>query len=148
MTAAAAARDALLEEVAIRNYPVDGGSIIYKGTQVCQNELGFAVPASDTAGLSGVLGIALETRNNSAGNDGDTAVPVRSGCLANLVATSITAAMRGQMMFVVDDQTIDDTAGSTNKIPAGILHVFTSTTQGKVFIPLGGQHNRMSMVQR
>ena len=148
MVAAAAARDAQLEELTIRNYPVDGGSIIYAGTLVCENAAGFAIPASDTDGLSGVLGVALETRDNVGGSDGDTSVPVRSGVLADVVATSITAAMRGQMMFVVDDQTVDNSAGSTNKIPAGILHVFTSTIRGKVFIPLGGVHTRSSMVDR
>jgi len=122
----------------IKGYKVDGGSIIYKGALVCLNAAGYLVPAADTAGFSGVVGVADEYIDNSGGSDGDKECRVASGRAFQFAATSITQAMVGTVMYVVDDQTFDDAAGATNEIPAGILVKRDGNTQGWLYIPEGG----------
>jgi len=112
------------------DYPM-GVDIIYKGGLVAIDADGYACPAADTMGLR-VVGIADEKVDNSAGSAGDKDVRVRQGCLAKLVATSITQAMLGQIMYVADDQTFD--AASTNLVPAGILVDYVSATSGWILV--------------
>lgn len=117
-------------------YPVDGGSIIYKGALVCTNAAGFLVPAADTAGFSNCVGVADERVDNSAGADGALNCRVRCGERYLVNATSITQGMVGDQMFVVDDATFDDSAGVVNNIRAGILVEFVSATSGWILIAL------------
>ena len=117
-------------------YPVNALSQIYKGAIVCVDDDGFLVPGADTAAFR-VVGVADENVLGGAA-DGDTSCRVRSGEKYRFAATSITQAMVGDAMFVVDDQTFDDAAGATNDVPAGRLVEFISATEGWIFIPKGG----------
>ena len=117
-------------------YPVNALSQIYKGSIVCVDDTGNLVPAADTADFQ-VVGVADENVLGGAA-DGDTSCRVISGRKFRFPATSITQAMVGDPMFVVDDQTFDDSAGATNDVPIGRLQEFISTTEGWVFIPKGG----------
>lgn len=146
MAAATADQDTVIRAAdAPVDYPVAGSTRIYKHTMVCLDANGYATPAADTSGLSGVVGIAMEGRNNSSGSAGDTSVPVRSGVQVVMAATSILATQQGQMMYVVDDSTVDDRAAVTNMIPAGILIQRISATLARIFLPFLGQHQRMSI---
>lgn len=118
-------------------YPVAATTDIFKGAMVCVSDTGFLVPASDTANLR-IVGVADEHVDNDPGADGDLDCRVVSGRKFRFTATSITQAMLGDPMFVVDDQTFDDAAGATNDVPIGRLVEFVSTTEGWVFIPKGG----------
>jgi len=138
MAALSADRQTPTRAFHIKGYKVDGGSVIYKGSLVCLNSLGYLVPAGDTAGFTGVVGVADEKVDNSAGADGDLECRVVSGDAYQFAATSITQAMVGTVMYVVDDQTFDDAAGATNEIPAGILVKRDGNTQGWLYIPEGG----------
>ena len=113
-------------------YPVAATTTIYAGSMVAINSAGHAVPAADTASFK-VVGIARARVDNSAGAAGDLWVEVAAPVIADLPATSITQAMVGTKMYVVDDQTFDDATG-TNSIIAGVLVEFVSTTRGKVWI--------------
>ena len=130
MTVLAADRETAVKEGKLKSYPA-AVDIIYKGGLVAINAAGYACPAADTLGLR-VVGIADEKVDNSAGSAGDKDVRVRQGCLAKLVATSITQAMLGQIMYVADDQTFDD--ASTNLVPAGILVDYVSATSGWILV--------------
>jgi len=143
MTALAAAKAITKRDVKTVKLPVDGGSIIYLGGLVALNTAGYAVPASDAAGLR-LVGVAVAATpgdaaagkiDNTNGSDGDLSVLVESDVCVKVAATSITQAMVGTPMYVVDDQTIDDAAGSTNKLRAGVLQEFISTTSGWLYIP-------------
>ena len=112
--------------------PVKGSTTIYKGAQVAIDANGYLVPASDTAGLRAGM-VAYEKVDNSAGADGALKCRVYRTGIFLLDATSITLAMVGDMMYVVDDQTFDDTVG-TNGIMAGRLVEFVSTTKGWIDI--------------
>ncbi len=109
-------------------YPVATATRIYKGTMVCLNAGGYAVPAADTSGFTNVMGLAFEDVNNAGGN-GALSIRVQTNILALMAATSITQAMVGSTMYVTDDSTFDNT-DLGDGIIAGILVGFVSTTQG------------------
>ena len=131
MAALTADKQLQVKNISLKSYPV-AAVVIYKGAMVCLNAAGYLTPAADTGGLSYVVGIADEKVDNSAGAAGDKNCRVLSGRAAKAVASSITQAMLGTMMYVVDDATIDDT--STNMIPAGILVEYVSATSGWIYI--------------
>lgn len=118
-------------------YPVVASDIIYKGALVSINAAGYAIPASDTAATF-CVGVADEKVDNSSGSAGDKWVRVLSGRAFRITASSITQAMVGESMCVVDDNTVDDAADTTNDVIVGRLVEFISTTEGWVYIPEGG----------
>lgn len=142
MAALTVDRDTLIiAKPTLKGYPVLNDTTIYKGSLVCLDSTGYAIPAADTSGLSGVIGIADEqVASPSTDSDGDKKIRIRSGEIYDFVATSITQAMLGTVMYVVDDQTFDDAAGATNEIAAGILVEYISATRGKIFVPTGGMN--------
>lgn len=122
----------------VKSYPMAAVKV-YAGSIVCKNAAGYAAPAADTASFK-CLGIARETVDNTAGAAGDKQIDVEAPILARLPATSITQAMVGNIMYVVDDQTFDDATG-TNSIKAGILADFISTTEGWIWIDPAAIHS-------
>lgn len=113
-------------------YPVAATTKIYAGALVCVNSAGLAVPAADAAGVK-VVGVAKRTVDNSAGAAGALWVEVDCPIVARFAATSITQAMVGTVMYVVDDNTFDDAVG-TNSIKVGVLIEFISATEGWIYI--------------
>jgi hypothetical protein len=137
MTALAADRNTQSKESGIQMYPVLNDTEIFKGALVAVDDTGFLVPADDAAAFR-VVGVSTEhVLSPSTDTDGDKKCRVQSGRSYLFAATSITQAMVGDVMFVVDDQTFDDVAG-TNGVPCGRLVEYVSTTSGYVFIPNGG----------
>lgn len=93
---------------------------IYAGAMVGVTAAGYAVPASDTAGLT-IIGRAEEQVDNSSGADGDESIRVANGVFkyANAGANSVDQADIGQDVYVSDDQTVVKALGATNNIVAG-----------------------------
>lgn len=125
--------------------PVAAATTIYKGSLVCVNSSGYAVPASDTSGLSNVIGVADEQIVNTTaagyGSNGDLSVVVVLGRRWIMTASSIAQSNVGDTMYVVDDTTVDE-SDPGNGIRAGILTRYISATQGEVLVgslltPLG-----------
>jgi hypothetical protein len=114
-------------------FPVAANSKIYAGSLVCANTSGYAVPAADTAGLR-FLGVALEQTDNTGGANGAKSVRLRRSGAFEFDAASITQAMVGTAMYVVDDHTIDDAAGPVNDIRVGVLVKYVADTKGWVDI--------------
>jgi hypothetical protein len=104
-----------------------GTDIIYKGSLVTIDATGYALAGQDASGHK-LGGVAVENVDNSAGSPGAASVRLWTEGVFLFAATSITQAMVGKMMYVVDDQTFDD--DSTNKVPAGILVEYVSATSG------------------
>lgn len=111
----------------VPDVPVAASTHIYQGHMVCPNSSGLGVPAADTSGYKWVLGVANEERDNSSGASGDLLCKVRSG-IHLMNATSVTQAMVGSPMYVVNSTTVDDIAGVTNAIFAGIMVKYVDTT--------------------
>ncbi len=114
-------------------FPVAASTTIYAGSLVCGNAAGYAVPASDTAGLK-FLGVALEKVDNTSGSNGAKKVRVRRTGVFEFNAASITPAMLGDPMYAKDDNTFDDAAGCTNDIKIGVLVKYVSDTKGWIDI--------------
>lgn len=129
-------------EIAI--YPVSATTQIYKGSLVMIDADGFLIPAADAAN-GRVVGVADENVDNNPGSDGDLDCRVVAGRKFRFAATAITQAMVNQCMYIVDDQTFDDSNG-TNAIKAGRLVEFVSTTEGWIYIPKGGIHEGIAAV--
>jgi hypothetical protein len=114
-------------------FPVAANIKIYAGSLVCANTNGYAAPASDTAGLK-FLGVALEQMDNTGGANGAKKVRLRRTGTFEFDALSITQAMVGTAMYVVDDHTIDDAAGPLNDVRVGLLVKYVSDTKGWIDI--------------
>lgn len=113
-------------------YLMASATTIYAGAMVMLNGSGLAVPAADAAGGK-VVGVAKKTVINPSG--GTLKVNAEHGWF-KFPATSITQAMVGTKMHVVDDQTFDDAAG-VNAVVAGTLMEFVSATEGWIMIEPG-----------
>lgn len=135
MAALTTDRETQQKEAGVKSFPVAAVKI-FKGSLVGINASGFAAPAADTANFR-VVGVAREFVDNTGGAAGDLSIRVVSGRYYRFAASSITQAMVGQTMYVVDDQTFDDAIG-TNAIPAGVLVEFISATEGWLYIPEEG----------
>jgi len=109
-----------------------GTDIIYKGGFVTLTAAGLVVAGQATAGYK-FAGVAAEKVDDSAGA-GTKWCKVYTEGLFLLVATSITQAMVGEMMYLIDDQTFDETPASGVAIPVGILVEYVSATSGWIDI--------------
>jgi len=108
-----------------------GTDIIYKGGFVTLTAAGLAVAGQATAGYK-FAGVAAEKVDDSAGA-GTKWCKVFTEGLFKFAATSITQAMVGEMMYLTDDQTFDETP-ATVPIPVGILVEYVSATVGWIDI--------------
>lgn len=91
-------RDTVRKEGKYASYPVKDGAVIYAGGMVCIGADGYAVPASDTAGLK-FMGVARAYADNSAGVSGSLQVEVwRRGCF-NLAASGMALSNAGDDVF-------------------------------------------------
>lgn len=115
------------------DFPVAANTKIYAGSLVCANSTGYAVPAADTAGLK-FAGVALEQADNIGAANGALTVRLRRSGAFQFDAASITQAMVGTAMYIVDDHTMDDASGPTNDIRIGVLVKYVADTQGWVDI--------------
>jgi hypothetical protein len=111
------------------------GAHIFKGALVALDSTGYAVPASDTAGLV-VMGIALEEADNSAGSDGDVIVRVQArGVFSLALGGTLDRTSIGRSVYVADDQTVAAVADVTNDIPAGRLEALDGAAACWVRLP-------------
>jgi hypothetical protein len=115
-------------------FPVINADIIYAGSLVCVNAAGYALPGSDTSGLI-FQGVAVERVDNSTGNAGDKTVRLRRrGLIKMKLATAITQANVGDNVFLVDDESVDIAAQTTNDIFCGIIAGYIDSTHAWVDI--------------
>lgn len=94
---------------------------IYGGSIVCRNASGYAVSGSTSTTLK-ALGIAGEQVDNSSGSAGAKSVAIRKGTyrFGNSTSTdAITAADIGNDCYIVDDQTVAKTSGTSTRSVAG-----------------------------
>jgi hypothetical protein len=136
MAALSADRQTQTKERGLKAYPVKASTKIYDGSLVGVDSNGAALPAANASALR-VVGVARGQADNSSGAVGDLWVKVESPIVARFAASSITQAMLGQMMYVVDDQTFDDAKG-TYGTKAGILVEYISTTEGWILVRESG----------
>jgi len=115
-------------------FPVKASEAIYKGALVSLDSNGYAVASTDSATDIACIGVAAEAVTGGTAS-GDEWIKVEWGRSYLFTASSITQAMLGTAMYVVDDNTVDDAAGATNDVFAGYLVEYVSATSGWVWIP-------------
>ncbi|MDD2396030.1 MAG: hypothetical protein PHG12_09870 [Sphaerochaeta sp.] len=94
---------------------------IYGGSIVCRNASGYAVPGSTATTLK-ALGVAEEQVDNAAGAAGAKSIRIRKGTFrfANSASADLIAAADiGNDCYLVDDQTVAKTSGSSTRSVAG-----------------------------
>jgi hypothetical protein len=111
-----------------RAYLMKASTTIYAGTLVMVNSSGTAEPAAASASNKGVVGVATESKTSAA--SGSYWITVQEGEF-KFGATSIAQSDVGDLMYAVDDQTIDET-DPTNTPKAGYLTEYISATEGWV----------------
>lgn len=100
---------------------IAASTTIEAGNVVAVNAAGYAVEASDAAGIT-VIGVADETVDNSAGANGAKTVKVRrkkAFKLANSGTAAVTQASVGSNVYVEDSVTVAIASGPLNDIVAG-----------------------------
>jgi hypothetical protein len=103
------------------NVKLAAATTIFAGAGVAVNAAGFALPASDTAGLR-TIGVAEEKGDNAAGAAGDVEIRVRKGVFEfNQGATPVAQAQVGRAVMWADDNSVTTAAVAVNDIIAGTL---------------------------
>ena len=99
-----------------------GVDIFYVGALLCWNTSGNLVPAADTANFN-FAGICTKYVDNSGGSAGDVDVEYAHGDIVEKIAYSgsVTAAMAGESVTVVDDQTVGLAGDTTNDVEVGTI---------------------------
>lgn len=114
--------------------PVAASTKIFAGALACVNAAGFLVPGADTAGLI-FQGISRANVDNSLGIDGAlTGLVKRRGLVKALLGHAITQANVGDNVFLVDDETVDLTANTTNDIYCGVIAEYIDATHAWIDI--------------
>jgi len=131
MTVLSADRETTRKETGYKSMLM-GTDIIYKGGMITLNTDGDIVAGQATAGYK-FAGVAAEKVDDSAGG-GTKWCKVYTKGVFLLIATSITQAMVGKMMYLADDQTFDDVPAAGAAIPCGILVEYVSATSGWIDI--------------
>lgn len=104
------------------SYGVLAGAKIYKGALVVLTAAGYAAPGSVATTLKAV-GRATETVDNTAGASAAVQVPVEAGVFrwANHGTHTATIANITGNAYVVDDETVANTDGTSTRSVAGII---------------------------
>lgn len=123
MTAATQNRNTPNRLGVCRALAVAASSMCYAGTIAVMNASGYAAPASTATGLI-ALGVFTRQVDNTSGADGDEVVEIERGFFrfANSAgADEITATDIGSRCYLVDDQTVALTDGTSTRSVAGII---------------------------
>lgn len=103
--------------------PVAAATRIFAGGIVCVNTSNLAVNGATAANLK-AAGVAKEQVDNTAGAAGDLRVEVERGTFlfANSAAGDLIALQDiGSTCFIVDDNTVAKTNGSSTRSAAGVI---------------------------
>ncbi|HRD86152.1 MAG TPA: hypothetical protein PLF63_13390, partial [Rubrivivax sp.] len=103
--------------------PVAAATKLFAGSIVCVNASNLAVKGAVSTTLK-AAGVAVAQADNSAGAAGDIRVEVERGLwlMANSASTDqIALADIGASCYIVDDQTVAKTNGSSTRSVAGIV---------------------------
>lgn len=103
--------------------PVAAGAEIFAGALIVASATGFAEPGTTATGKT-YLGRAEEYVDNSDGADGDVTVKVKRGVpflFKNSGSDPVTQASLGKVCYIVDDETVSATDGSSTQSAAGTV---------------------------
>lgn len=105
------------------SFPIAASIKLWAGSIACLNSSGNVTKGAASTTLKAV-GVVTETVDNTSGAAGALNVKIRRGCFrfANSAAgDAIALADYGASCYIVDDQTVAKTDGSTSRSIAGIV---------------------------
>lgn len=111
------------------DFPVAASTRLYAGSLACINASGFLTKGAVATNLKAV-GVVEAGADNSAGADGAVRAKVRRGTFrfANSASTDLIAlADVGADCYIVDDQTVAKTNGSSTRSVAGKIRDVDAT---------------------
>ncbi len=112
-----------MKDAEIISVPVGSNAVIYAGALVAANASGYLVPGSTAVTLT-FLGRAEENVDNTGGADGAVSCLVRRGKAfkwKNSGSDAVTRAELGKTCYIVDDETVAKTDGSSTRSAAGTV---------------------------
>lgn len=101
---------------------------VHQGALVMRKADGYITQGATATGAVGV-GVAVEAKDNSSGADDALKLTWRTGLFLmvnSAGADEITIAQIGATCFIVDDQTVAKTDGSSSRSPAGLVSDVTA----------------------
>lgn len=116
-------RDTKRRDGALFNHPLAANVVIFAGALVALDASGNATPGA-TATTLRAAGVAQEHVDNTGGSAGDQRVEVRRGVFQFANSASgdlITRADIGATAYIVDDQTVAKTNGTSTRSAAGVI---------------------------
>jgi hypothetical protein len=131
------------KSVKLRDVPLYRGIKAEQGQLICINTAhGFGVFGSVATTLI-AIGVAQKTIDNTLGNDGDLTVPVKSGELYRFAnsGTTIAAANRGALCYIVDAGSVALSDGGGTRSIAGVIE--DVDTQG-VWVRVGALYDALT----
>jgi hypothetical protein len=121
MAALSTDRNTPRRDGAVLSLGVAASKKVYAGALIAVDANGYATPGATATTLLGA-GVAGATADNTSGSAGDIAVDINKGIfrLGNSASTDeITTAEIGTNCYIVDDQTVAKTDGSSSRSVAG-----------------------------
>jgi hypothetical protein len=115
------------------SYPVKANAKIYQGAIVCLDSTGYAVPASTATGLLAV-GFARESQDATGLASGAIRIEVEEaivGMSNSGGGDTITFTELGELVYLVDDQTVAKTSAGGTRSVAGIARMIEG---GLIFV--------------
>ena len=135
MTAITTAKKSLnRQDGIVYPFQVAASTTIPEGALVSINAAGYAVNATDAAN-DVFVGVADETIDNSSGAAGAKKIKIRrTGVFTVVFAGTATIADVNTLVYVVDNQTVNLAAATTNDVLVGRIVEFISATKVRVDI--------------
>lgn len=138
MTAIAARKDVRRQPGEVLSYKMAAVKVL-EGALVNINAAGYATNATDTTNEI-FVGVADQTVDNSAGAAGDLELQVRIGGVVNVVSNFSAAQTNvSDQVYVIDNQTVDLAAVTTNDILVGRIVEVTSSSKLRVALVGAGR---------
>lgn len=116
-------RNTRLRAGGVYDDPVAASTVIYAGALVCLNAAGNLVPGATATGLK-ARGVARTRVDNGSGSAGDKSAESKPGIYRFGNSASSDEIERGDIgatAYIVDDQTVAKTDGSSARSPAGTI---------------------------
>lgn len=119
-----------------RVYLMKASTTIYRGSIVCVDTNGLAVPAADTAAF---VCVGIATNGQVSAASGSYYIEVECGYEFLLpVGAGITQADVGAKAVVVDDASVTDAGAGTNDVVVGTIIEYLDETADKAWVAVEG----------
>jgi len=127
MAAATAPLQSNRKESDVVWYPVGANTTIWAGTLVTTRDDGYAYPARSGTATDKFLGVAYESKNNSAGAAGALIIRIEKTGTYDFATTDATQASVGQPVYAADDSDVTFTALNNQEV-GQVVEYHTATS--------------------